>query len=454
MPKPNAAQEFRKTFSVERIKSVYETKIIGTKTIGLDRVDSQNFEAKNAAEIAIISRKALSGQYRFTKYKEKLISKGLGKSPRQLSIPTIRDRLTLKLLCEYLFEIFPESKPSLPQDKIEKIKKAVDEGRCTHFVKIDLKDFYPSISHKLLISKLRKRIRIEAFRTLVVAALENPTSSEANIKNALKAKQGVAQGLSISNVLAEIFMLDVDSRIKEIYPTCFRFVDDLIVLTDSNPLHAFARIDSILRKNRLTPHSVDSLGSKSRTGKISDGFEFLGYAIKPNKVSVRKSSVTNFEGSLVDAFSDYKHRLRNAKNLTEQEVALARFRWNLNLKITGCIYKNQRFGWVFYYSQINDLSVLKRIDNTVAQLFDRFKIGKPPNPKRLIKAFYESKRTDKTSHWYIPNYDSLSIDKKKRFLIEIGQKVDDLPDREVEYVFHRLIRRATRSLEKDVLSFS
>lgn len=417
-------------------------------------MDSQNFDGNNAREIALISRKVLSGEYRFTKYKEKLISKGLGKSPRQLSIPTIRDRLTLKLLCEYLFEVFPESKPSLPQDKIEKLKKAVDGGDHTHFIKIDLKDFYPSINHKLLISKIRKRIRLEEFRTLFIAALESPTVSESNIKGASKVEQGVAQGLSISNVLAEIFMMDVDSKIKEVAPVFFRFVDDLIVLTDSNPREIFAKINSILRTSKLNPHPIDSIGSKTKIGKISDGLEFLGYAIKPHKVSVRKSSVINFEGSLVDAFSEYKHRLRNAKNAKEQEAALVRFRWNLNLKITGCIYKNQRFGWVFYYSQINDLSILRRVDNTIELLFNRFKIAKPPNPKRLLKAFYESKRTDKESHWYIPNYDFLSIEKKKKFLTGIGQKIDELPDREVDYVFHRLIRRATRSLEKDVLSFS
>jgi len=454
VPKLDAAREFRKTFSKARIKSIYETKILGAKTIGLDRVNSQNFDAKNAAEISLISRKVLSGEYQFTKYKEKLISKGLGKAPRQLSIPTIRDRLTLKLLCEYLFEVFPESKPSLPQDKIEKLKQAVDEGRYTHFIKIDLKDFYPSINHNLLISKLRRKIRLDIFRTLVVRALENPTTSEANIRLTSRVKQGVAQGLSISNVLAEIFMLDVDSKIKEVSPVFFRFVDDLIVLTDSNPLEVFEKINSILRKKKLNPHPIDSIGSKTKIGKLSDGFEFLGYAIKPQKISIRKSSVIKFEGSLVDAFSDYKHRLRNAKSPTEQETALARFRWNLNLKTTGCIYKNQRFGWVFYYSQINDLSILRRVDNTIGMLFKRFNIARPPNPKRLLKSFYESKRTDKESHQYIPNYDSLLLKNKKKFLTEIGHKVDDLPDREVEYVFHRLIRRATRNLEKDVLSFS
>lgn len=174
----------------------------------------------------------------------------------------------------------------------------------------------------------------------------------------------------------------------------------------------------------------------------------------PTSVSVRRNSIESFEGSLVAVFTDYKHRLRLAKNAEEREAAMRRFRWSLNLKMTGCIYKNQRFGWVFYYSQISDLGVLRRIDNTVRHLFDRFQIGTPPNPKRMLKTFYESKRTDKDSHLYIPNYDNITVEKMRHFLKGIGYNVDGFPDVEVSIAFHKLIRRATRSLEQDVANLS
>lgn len=454
MAKISAANKFRESFAKTAIETVYNTKVLGTRAIGLDRVDSNNFAAKNAAEISLISQKVLSGTYKFTKYKEKLISKGVGKPPRQLSIPTIRDRLTLKIICQYLFAIFPESKPTLPQEKIEELRNAIDSGKYTHFIKIDLRDFYPSISHKLLLSKLRKRIRIEPFRKLISDALKNPTVSEGNTKNPEPVLNGVAQGLSISNVLAEIFMLSIDESIRGLAPVCLRFVDDIIILTDSDANQVYEEVYRVLRKNKLNPHPLSAPGSKTKIGKISEGIEFLGYSLRPKTVSIRKSSILSFEGSLVDVFSDYKHRIKNARNISEKETALARFRWSLNLKLTGCIYKNQRFGWIFYYSQINDLSVLRRIDNTIGMLFKRFGIVAPPNPKRALKAFYESKRTDKDSHWYIPNYDSMTTPKMKNFLIEIGQKVEDFPDHEINLAFHRLIRRATRSLEKDIASLS
>ncbi len=454
MVKINAAKQFRENFSETSINVTYDAKMHGARAIGLDRVDAQNFAAKLTDETTLISKKVLAGTYRFTKYKEKLISKGAGKSPRQLSIPTIRDRLTLKIICNCLFTIFPESKPSLPQEKIGTLRNAVDTNKYRYFIKIDLQAFYPSISHKLLLSKLYKRVRVAPFRNLIKSALENPTVPETGIKNAIANSQGVPQGLSISNALAEVFMMDVDEKIESVVPMYWRFVDDIIILTDSEPIAICNQVCEILRKAKLNPHPRNSSGSKTQVGEVSNGFDFLGYSLRPKAVSVRKSSVINFESTLVSVFTEYKHRLRTAKDVADRDSALARFRWAINLKLTGCIYRGQRFGWVFYYSQINDLSVLRRIDNTVRMLFKRFGVSVPPNPKRALKAFYESKRIDKESHWYIPNYDGITVAKMRKFLTEIGYKVDSFPDEEVAFAFHRLVRRATRSLEKDVASFS
>lgn len=454
MQKINAAKKFRDVFSEPSIAHIYNTKILGSRTIGLDRVDSVNFESKLASEIKLVSNKVLLGKYSFTKYKEKLVSKGFGKAPRQLSIPTIRDRLTLKTICEYLFHIFPEAKPNLPQDKIAKLKEIIDTGTYKYYVKIDLQDFYPSIDHKLLYSKIFRKARLGAFKKLISDAVANPTVPETNAKNFSIKTQGVAQGLSISNVLAEIFMMDVEKKISKVDPIFFRFVDDTIILTNEDPTKVCERVCKIFRGAKLKPHPLHAPGSKTQVGSIANGVEFLGYLIKPNKTSVRRSSLINFESSLVGVFTDYKHRLRKAKGQIEKSAAFERFRWNLNLKITGCIYKNQRFGWVFYYSQINDLGVLRQIDNTISLLFKRFKISTPPKPKRTLKAFYESKRIDKDSHWYIPNYDDMTVSKMKIFLTQIGHDVTGSNDVEVSVIFHKLVRRATRSLEQDIASVS
>ena len=450
MDKVNAAKLFRESFSETSVKSTYDTKLLGSRSIGLDRVSAYAFASNHASEVSIISRKVLAATYRFTKFKEKLISKGASKYPRQLSIPTIRDRLTLRVIWDFLFKVFPESKPSLPQKKIAQLREVINSGNFKYFVKIDLRNFYPSISHKLLFSRLYKRVRVAQFHSLMKCALETPTVPESAITNAVSVTEGVAQGLSISNVLAEVFMLDVDEQIRDLSPFYLRFVDDIILLTNEEPRLLCQNVVNALKRAKLDPHPLDAEGSKTQIGEVSAGCAFLGYFLRPQTASVRPGSISSFEGSLVGVFTEYKYRLRRSTKDEERAATLAWLRWTLNLKLTGCNYKNERFGWVFYYSQINDLSSLRRIDHTVSMLLSRFDISTPPNPKRALKAFYESKRTDKGSHFYIPNFDQMSVEAMRQFLSQIGQSVQNMPDAEVGFLFHRLIHRATRSLEKDV----
>ncbi|MCO5335619.1 reverse transcriptase domain-containing protein [Delftia tsuruhatensis] len=450
----NAAKEFRKLFSSPSIKHVYNTKILGTRSIGLDKVNSRNFEEKLDEECEHICQKVLSSKYKFTKFKEKLLLKGAGKFPRQISIPTIRDRLTLKILCDFIFDIFPDAKPNLPQDKISDLNNSINSGKFKYYIKIDLQDFYPSIDHNLLIKKLRRKIRIVEFKNLIESAITNPTVPETNTKQGKYQSKGVAQGLSISNVLAEVFMLDVDASLRSLAPVCIRYVDDILLLTDDDPGPVLDSALRILKKHKLNPHRPGTADSKTIAGNLSEGVSFLGYQLSPQKISVKPGNILSFESSIVTVFSEYKHRLRNCKNEADKKTALARFRWALNLKITGCIYKNQRFGWIFYYSQINEISILKRIDNTINKLFDRFKIPTPPYPKKMQKSFFESKRRDKKTHKYIINYDNLTDDTKIKLLSEIGFDIKGLNASEVSAKFHKLIRRATRKLEKDISSIS
>jgi hypothetical protein len=86
----------------------------------------------------------------------------------------------------------------------------------------------------------------------------------------------------------------------------------------------------------------------------------------------------------------------------------------------------------------------------VRLLIQRFKVATPPRPKRALKAYYESKRVDKAAYWYIPNYDELTVPKMRKFLADLGYKLDGLPDAEVQIAFYRVVRRATRSLEEDI----
>ncbi|HGF6568807.1 TPA: reverse transcriptase, partial [Yersinia enterocolitica] len=69
---PVASVIFNKKFKQKNLTSLYEKKINGILTAGLDGIRSDNFSKKLPEEISIIVKKVNNGSYNFTNYKEKL----------------------------------------------------------------------------------------------------------------------------------------------------------------------------------------------------------------------------------------------------------------------------------------------------------------------------------------------------------------------------------------------
>lgn len=122
----NAARHFRRYFSPKRLENIYSDKIKYRATVGMDRIAPKAFEDKLDENVQLISQKVLSGKYKFTRYREVLISKGRRKEPRVISIPTIRDKLALSAYHQFLQSSFGETvqEPLLSQPRIK------NDGLC------------------------------------------------------------------------------------------------------------------------------------------------------------------------------------------------------------------------------------------------------------------------------------------------------------------------------------
>lgn len=124
----SAAKSFKKIFTRKRLQEIYTDRIKNSGAIGLDRVRPANLDKHLTAELDHIVEKVHRGEYRFTAYKEKLILKGASSPPRQISIPTARDRIVLRALCNCLSDVFPMAKLTLPQTVIDSLKNALKSG--------------------------------------------------------------------------------------------------------------------------------------------------------------------------------------------------------------------------------------------------------------------------------------------------------------------------------------
>ncbi|MBS9423398.1 reverse transcriptase domain-containing protein [Photorhabdus caribbeanensis] len=455
----SAARKFKGKFSVRNLRFIYQEKIKSSGAIGIDRVRSSSLEKKLNDELGLISKKVNSGNYKFTAYKEKLISKGANSNPRQISIPTVRDRITLRALCECLSDVFPEARLKLPHTVIDSLKEALHGEIFKEYAKIDLKSFYPSIEHSLIECSIKNRIRKTEFRKLIMSALAVPTVSEfKGSKHALPNTKGVPQGLAISNILAEISLGKIDKELSADPNIWFkRYVDDILILTPSG--QASVVTDNVIRKLEsigLQPHPLNKENSKSVVGMIGTPFSFLGYQIIGNELLIKRESILRFESSLAKIFTAYRHALSQARNKRDKEKAIAYCKWKLNLRITGCIFGGKRLGWVSYFSQISSTAQLRAVNHTITNFIKRFGLTEDIKAKSLIKTFYELNHGAAFTSKYIPNFDNLTIEQKREIVaMWIGREVaSKLRETEVERKFNYKITSAVKELEEDIIGIS
>jgi len=454
-----ANRKFNKSFSERNLLKIYEERIKESGAIGIDRVRPAKLEPRINSEVKFISEKVLSGDYKFTAYKEKLISKGANSNPRQISIPTARDRITLRALCECLTEIYPESRLKLPHTVINSLKASLHSGIYTEYAKIDLRAFYPSIEHKLIADVTKQKVRKKEIKKLIMSSLVVPTVSEfKGSKGATSNLIGVPQGLAISNILAEISLSTFDKDMNVIPDIWFmRYVDDILILTKNGQAESIASnvIDKLERLN-LNPHPLHEENSKSKVGTLRGSFDFLGYHISHGELLIKHESILRFEASLAKIFTAYRHALVQAKSKADKDRAIAYCQWKLNLRITGCVFEGKRLGWVSYFSQITTTSQLRSVNHTVSNLIRRFRLSSDIKQKSLIKTFYELRRGTAGTFKYIPNFDNLDKSQRRELVsMWIGKdKAKKMSDSEIERRFKYVISKSAKELEEDISGIS
>lgn len=459
MASRTAARAFSSHTSPRSLKATYITYVRPGAARGRDGV-LPAFLGPPAPVCELISRRMRAGDYRFTQYRQLLVSKGAGKYPRVLSIPTARDRITLKALAGVLLEVFPDTKSSLPQDKVERVREALGLEMFDSFVRIDVREFYPSVKHDQIERSLRLKIRKPEIIKIVLDAISTPTVADGGrrLPGAVRVPCGVPQGLAISNLLAELAIAPVDRKMRaDVRCSYFRFVDDILLFcdsTDSSALHD--EVVTHLAEVGLTCHEPVAGSSKTALGSIAEGFDYLGYVFKGGRIGVRSSSVSRVESALARTFTAYNKQAAVAATSEAQRLALTRCLWFVNLTITGCIYKKSARGWLPYFRQMNDLTVLKKLDLDVQAFQVRFGLPAHVKPKRFMRAYWALRHRETHATSYVPNSDEFGIEAKREHLsmIEGDDSVARLSDYEVGLHWSRVLDRAVKELERDIGSLS
>ncbi|WP_449284586.1 reverse transcriptase domain-containing protein [Marinobacter sp. PE14] len=441
------ASEFQKTFSEDNLKKIYDSAIAQKKSSGVDNISIKVFEKNLGENIEIINKKVLSGKYSFTRYKQKLISKGPEKPPREVCIPTLRDSLTLKALSIFLQNrLSGKVDQPLPQKITKEIKTSLREKKYDWVIKLDISNFYPSVRHKILRRNLRNFIKNEDILELIDRAISQTT------KKGAKSEKGIPQGLPISNILAALYFRNLDNLYKKKSNLFYqRYVDDIIILCKKEDAESVTK-DIIKRcKNiGLTIYDPKQRSDKSLSYEAWKEFSYLGYRYNPSSnkaatASTGQASKQKLIDSITGIFTAY---------YTSKKRSIPLLQWRINLRITGCISENKGKGWIFFFSEIDDKTILYQLDSLVESLKERFKVDF--ETKRFIRAWHEINH----NRWrkrYFPNFDKYDVEEMSKIITTYkgtdpkSLKMDDFQIRDL---FWKLIKKEIKDMDSDIQPFS
>jgi len=259
---------------------------------GAPGVDGVTFEAAEAEGVEgfldQLRQELVQRTYRPQKARKVEIPKGGGKM-RQLSIPSIRDRVVqgaLKLILEPIFEadFQPGSFGYRPKKSahtaIQRVSTAILEGK-TYVIDFDLRSYFDTVRHHIVLEKVARRVDDEAVLWLLKLLLE------------ASGKQGVPQGGVISPLLSNLYLNEVDRMLERAKAVTrherwtgveyARFADDLVILVNSHPRQQWLRqaVEKRLREE-LAKLLVEVNEEKSRTVDLQRGesFGFLGFEFR------------------------------------------------------------------------------------------------------------------------------------------------------------------------------
>lgn len=253
---------------------------------GIDGVSFEAIEESGVEEfLGQIRDELASGAYRPLRNRKTEIPKGEGKV-RIISIPAIRDRVVqgaLKLILEPIFEAdfqdgsFGYRPKRTAHQAVLRVAQAIAESK-TRVIDIDLRAYFDTVSHTVLLGKVAERIDDRDVMHLLSMILK------------ASGKRGVPQGGLISPVLSNLYLNEVDRMLERAKETTreglytfieyARFADDLVILVDSFPRHDWLlkAVEKRLREE-FAKLEVEINEEKSRIVDLAKGesFGFLGF---------------------------------------------------------------------------------------------------------------------------------------------------------------------------------
>lgn len=310
-----AGQLFERIAERENLRAAYAQALRGKR----DRIDARAFAASLESNLIGLREELLSGTLRlgvarqFTIYDPK---------ERTITAPCFRERVlhhAMMNLCEGVFEAFlihDTYACRRGKGRVAAVRRAGHFARRhAWFLQMDVRKYFGSVPHGVLLDKLRRRFkdaRLLDLFTRILAAHDGETG------------RGLPIGALTSQHLANFYLGHLDRFVKEGLKVraYVRYMDDFVLWADGrDALHEARRqVTQFLHDElRLEPKRAGKINAGSR------GMDYLGCRVYPGHVTLNRRSRRRFASKLRTLEAEHIAGRLSGGELQQRATALVAF---------------------------------------------------------------------------------------------------------------------------------
>lgn len=306
----------------------------------------QKFIDKKREELLIIQKILRNQEFHWHDFK-------LSKNPfgKDILILDPIDKIVIKILSDYISTTLHVKKKSIYK-AVDRYLLLMKQGTYKYLIKLDIKSFNQDLNiNHILDESIKGRISEYPFTLLKNFFLK--------LSNTYKIK-GLPRGVAINSTLSEVFLNDLESKLKEMGIKHIRYADDFTIATNKNPDQIIDQFSSLLA----------AFGLSINKGKLevfpkSSQISFLGYQGEKTKGSLL-ISINKFH------FYQLKRKIKRATRKRKYHKGKKIWLKETIKRINKIVSATKKFSSLRYYSKVNNFTQLKDLDSFI---YHRLRIG-------------------------------------------------------------------------------
>lgn len=292
----------------------------------------ERFEYNREGELARLQRELQSGTYQPGPYRTFMLHDG---KPRQISAAPFRDRVVHHAFCNVVEPVFEHSfiHDSYASRRGKGTHSAIRRyqrfARSRSFVlKCDIRKFFPSIDHQILMERLARRVKdrhVLALASLIIAH-SNPQIEVSgyfpgdDLWTQSERRRGLPIGNQTSQFFGNVYLDALDHFVKEELgcSAYLRYVDDFVILDPSKErLHEVRDlIEAYLRGLRLWLHP-----GKRVISRVDEGLRLLGFRVWPGYAWLSNDGLRRFKRRMRRYQIGFRTGRLSSRDLTQRILA-------------------------------------------------------------------------------------------------------------------------------------